>query len=195
VRTDSTDVVALDVELPPTNCLELLQAMRQEGMRAAAILVGESNDRSRDLIARAVELGALDFVQRTECADEEESLRALGRRLVPLGAAAIRRKDVQTILRGAPPSKLAAAPIPVAPGAVRMSVGERSTNDCLVEPRGRVKPAMVLIGASTGGPEALARVIPALLANLRVPVLIAQHLPPHFTQNLAEKLNDSSAWA
>jgi response regulator of citrate/malate metabolism len=45
-RTDSTDLVALDVELAPTNCLEVLQAMRQEGMGVAAILVGESNDRS-----------------------------------------------------------------------------------------------------------------------------------------------------
>jgi two-component system chemotaxis response regulator CheB len=54
---------------------------------------------------------------------------------------------------------------------------------------------MVLIGASTGGTEALARVIPQLPAELELPVLIVQHMPPLFTQNLANSLNARSALA
>jgi two-component system, chemotaxis family, protein-glutamate methylesterase/glutaminase len=193
ILSESPDLVVLDVELPPSDCLDVLRAMRQGGMRAAAILIGEATGRSRELTARALELGALDFVQRTDSADEQESLSDLRERLVPLVAAAVRRKEVQTILRGSPSSKPAGAAIPAVPGSARPTVRERSANDCPMEPRSRLKPAMVLIGVSTGGPEALARLVPALPANLRVPVLIVQHMPPHFTQNLAEKLNESSA--
>ena len=191
ILVESPDLVVLDVELPPSDCLEVLQAMRQGKMRATAILIGDANGRSRDLTAKALELGALDFVERTDGGDEQESLRALRERLVPLVAAAVRRKEVQTILRGSSSAKPAAAMISAAPA--RTAVRERAAGECPAETRCRVKPAMVLIGVSTGGPEALARVIPALPANFRVPILIVQHMPPHFTQNLAEKLNESSA--
>jgi two-component system chemotaxis response regulator CheB len=49
-------------------------------------------------------------------------------------------------------------------------------------------PAMILIGVSTGGPNALARILPALPASLPVPVFIVQHMPPLFTGYLAESL-------
>lgn len=54
----------------------------------------------------------------------------------------------------------------------------------------RIKPKMVLIGSSTGGPAALSTVISQLPANLSVPVVIGQHMPPHFTEALAKRLND-----
>lgn len=59
--------------------------------------------------------------------------------------------------------------------------------------RVRVKPNLVLIGSSTGGPAALSTVIPQLPVNLSVPVVIAQHMPPHFTGALAKRLNDITA--
>jgi two-component system chemotaxis response regulator CheB len=55
-------------------------------------------------------------------------------------------------------------------------------------------PAQVIvIGVSTGGPDALARLIPQLPADLSVPVLIAQHMPPIFTSMLAARLSSKSA--
>jgi two-component system chemotaxis response regulator CheB len=50
-----------------------------------------------------------------------------------------------------------------------------------------------VIGASTGGPEALSRVIPALPANLPVPILLVQHMPPVFTRQFAQRLDRLSA--
>ena len=51
------------------------------------------------------------------------------------------------------------------------------------------KPAVLVIGSSTGGPEALARVLPQLPASLPVPVLLVQHMPPVFTRQFAQRLD------
>jgi two-component system chemotaxis response regulator CheB len=58
---------------------------------------------------------------------------------------------------------------------------------------GTAKPEMILIGVSTGGPNALARLLPALPGDLGVPVLIVQHMPPLFTASLAESLGSRCA--
>jgi two-component system chemotaxis response regulator CheB len=82
-------------------------------------------------------------------------------------------------LTGRPPLPLpgrAAAPAPVAPR--------------VPAPRGpRTAPAVLVIGSSTGGPEALARVLPQLPATLPVPVLLTQHMPPVFTTQFAQRLD------
>jgi two-component system chemotaxis response regulator CheB len=51
------------------------------------------------------------------------------------------------------------------------------------------KPEMVLIGVSTGGPVALAHLLPSIPRNIGVPILIVQHMPPIFTKSLAESLD------
>lgn len=50
-------------------------------------------------------------------------------------------------------------------------------------------PAILAIGASTGGPQALARLLSGLPADFPMPVVIVQHMPPRFTAHLAENLN------
>src|SRR3954452_11237705 len=68
-----------------------------------------------------------------------------------------------------------AAPPPPRPVAPRTGPGK--------------KPAVLVIGSSTGGPEALARVLPQLPAALPVPVLLVQHMPPVFTRQFAQRLD------
>jgi two-component system chemotaxis response regulator CheB len=71
----------------------------------------------------------------------------------------------------------AAAPVPVAPRPPVPRTGPRR------------KPEVLVIGSSTGGPEALARLLPMLPATLPVPVLLVQHMPPVFTRQFAQRLD------
>jgi two-component system chemotaxis response regulator CheB len=73
------------------------------------------------------------------------------------------------------PARTAAPPPPPRPAAPRTGPGK--------------KPAVLVIGSSTGGPEALARVLPQLPASLPVPVLLVQHMPPVFTRQFAQRLD------
>lgn len=204
MRAESPDLVTLDIEMPNMNGLDVLQAMRKEGLKAAAIMVSAASDHARELTMRALQLGALDFIPKPQAGGAEENLEALRQSLAPLVGAAIHRKEVQTILHG--PGKADSRPLPPPVASIPVEeygkrlVSPGSLNGdeiaCCVRPRPRLKrarPAMVLIGVSTGGPDALGRVIPALPGTLRVPVLIVQHMPPLFTETLARTLDSSSA--
>jgi two-component system chemotaxis response regulator CheB len=67
----------------------------------------------------------------------------------------------------------------------------RSVPSTVARPAARVE--VVSIGVSTGGPNALAELLPEIPVDLRVPILIVQHMPPLFTRLLAERLNSKSA--
>jgi two-component system chemotaxis response regulator CheB len=75
-----------------------------------------------------------------------------------------------------------------------MRAGQTSSLPLAARPQGASdhQPAIIAIGTSTGGPNALAAVLPALPADLPVPVAIVQHMPPLFTRMLAERLNAQS---
>jgi two-component system chemotaxis response regulator CheB len=84
-------------------------------------------------------------------------------------------------LTGRPAAPAARAAVPALPRVPAPRTGPRS------------KPAVLVVGSSTGGPEALATVLPHLPASLPVPVLMVQHMPPVFTRQFAQRLDRLSA--
>ncbi|KPP98582.1 MAG: chemotaxis signal relay system protein-glutamate methylesterase CheB [Bacteroidetes bacterium HLUCCA01] len=68
-----------------------------------------------------------------------------------------------------------------------------SSDSVMIRARPAQKPGLLVIGISTGGPNALSELIPALPGDLGIPVLIVQHMPPLFTRSLADSLNKKSA--
>jgi two-component system, chemotaxis family, protein-glutamate methylesterase/glutaminase len=169
VRRLRPDVVILDLMMPR---LDGLQAIR-EIMESAPtpILVLSSHARpGADLTLRALDLGAVDFVSKTEAGtrmDIHELAPLLHAKVLAIAGsrpppAGVRSKPEPVSHRRPPPSLASAVTAPY---------------DLLV------------IGASTGGPRALATLLGGLPADLPAGTLVAQHMPPGFTAALAERLD------
>jgi len=138
---------------------------------------------------RALEKGAFDFITKPDAATPEQGREALRRELAVRVRAVAHRLEVRSILRGK------SSPAPSETSATNLS-GERALGASslggvamrmqrLSNPE---KPDMVLIGVSTGGPVALAKLLPAIPKDIGVPILIVQHMPPIFTKALADSL-------
>lgn len=177
------DIVTLDIEMPEVNGLEVLDALQRLRDKPEVIVVSGVAQKYRNMTMRALQLGALEFIAKPDCQHREQRIADLREQLIPVLDAAVRR------LRRRAQSR----PETAAPARSRSS---QQLDDVTARMQkigtGRLRPAVALIGVSTGGPIALARLIPRLPANFRVPVLVVQHMPPLFTANLAEHLNAQS---
>lgn len=174
------DLVLLDVEMPVMGGLETLTAIRQRYPDTGVIMVSGVNQNAANITIRALQQGALEFIPKPESSNPADSRQALVDQL----GQHIEAFRAGTRHSSAAPATAVAAPVarPVVPTITQPPAGNRTT-----------RVDVVAIGVSTGGPNALARVIPQLPADLGVPIVLVQHMPPLFTQSLASSLNAQSA--
>jgi two-component system chemotaxis response regulator CheB len=146
----------------------------------------------------ALAAGATDYVTKpSNVGSVSESIAAVREQLVPkIHALAGRPSSTGTALRPGPPAgRLGAAPPRpglLAPGSARIGAPPSAPPARAVRRGGAPGRVDILaIGSSTGGPDALTKVLTALPADLPVPVVITQHMPPVFTKMFAERLDRS----
>src|SRR5215469_7348051 len=161
------DVVTLDIEMPEMDGLETLREIRKRFPRLRTIMVSTLTTRGATATFEALSLGADDYVAKASGAGSmEKSLVNLREELLP-------KIKQFFVFPNQPPVK----PVLMSP---RSPV-----------PRG-IRPRVLGIGVSTGGPQALATLIPKIPADFPIPILIVQHMPAMFTRLLAERLNSVS---
>ncbi|HLI63692.1 MAG TPA: chemotaxis response regulator protein-glutamate methylesterase [Terriglobales bacterium] len=182
------DLVTLDIEMPGLNGIEVMEALRQAGLEVKVLVVSSLTISGGKLTLQALENGAFDFITKPADPNPEENFRCLCRELAPRLRALGHRLEIRKILRADGTSRLWQASREPHPAA-----RETATNSGVTLPRSR--PELVVIGVSTGGPNALATIFSALPGDLGVPLLIVQHMPPIFTQLLATNLSAHSALA
>jgi len=182
IRSLKPDLITLDIEMPEMDGIEVLENLQVSSTDIGIIMLSTLTRAGGDLTMRALELGAFDFVTKPESGGMAENQRKLKTAIAPMIRAFARKREIRQILKG----KAGTAPSPPA-GIVpiRRTAGPAS--------RRTRKSEIVAIGISTGGPNALAQMMPGLPADLRVPVLIVQHMPPVFTQSLAKSLDGKCA--
>ncbi|MEN0111935.1 MAG: chemotaxis-specific protein-glutamate methyltransferase CheB, partial [Planctomycetota bacterium] len=150
-----------------------------QGIDVAAIMVSAFTARGAKATTEALSLGAFDFILKPTTNSLDESILQLRRDLLPkLRAAKLRRP-----LRAASKANTAKAN-PPGPARPKPPAPQRR--------KPLLKPDVVAIGVSTGGPQALGKVIPQLPADFPTPIVIVQHMPPMFTKSLAEDLDRKS---
>ncbi len=184
------DLITLDMEMPGMSGLDVLGALGAEGLETNIIVVSALTLRGGNLTLRALAKGAFDYITKPEghgVAENREQLRA---QLTLRVRALAQKLEVRNILRGCTQNGAnQVQPQPKLPA--------RRTEECVeavpvVQAATWSKPQIVLIGVSTGGPNALQRLFSRLPGNLGVPVVVVQHMPPIFTQTLAESLTSNT---
>jgi len=183
------DILILDIEMPGMNGIQVLEAIKNQSLDAGVIMLSALTVKGGDLTIKALELGAFDFITKPSGTSIEESRSRISEALAPMLSAYRRQREIQLILKrkpapthtpqGSRPQDHAAGPMPATQTMRRIAKNIRSE--------------MVLIGISTGGPNALAEMLPKLPGDINVPLLIVQHMPPTFTQSLAKSLDAKCA--
>jgi len=171
------DVVTLDIEMPEMDGLATLAELRPRWPRLSVIMFSTLTARGAEATLEALSLGASDYVTKpTGLHNATEAMASVQAELLPRIKALHGRRRLSLLSAPATPVPAATAPVtappvrpPARPGNARIDV--------------------VAIGVSTGGPNALADLLPALPATLSVPVVIVQHMPPVFTRMLANRLD------
>jgi two-component system chemotaxis response regulator CheB len=170
------DALTLDLTMPGLGGIDVLRALRRPGRRPLPVVVVSAFSPAHG--ARAVEAlaeGAFELVTKPNGGDGD--VDAFEQSLLSKVRAAIELRGRQ--------AAVAAAQGPVMP--VSPSVADRAPR-----PRRRGLTRVLLIATSTGGPRALAELVPQLPSPLGVGTLIVQHMPAGFTSSLAARLDRAS---
>lgn len=160
------DVVMLDVEMPEMNGIEAVALIRAAWPKLPVLMCSSMTERGADITLRALAAGASDYVAKPS------TFGAGGK-----GGDDFRQQLVSKlrVLGGRD-----AVPVHLSRPAARPA------------PWARTRVSALCIGSSTGGPNALTSIFAKLPADLPVPILMVQHMPPLFTRLLADRLSASS---
>ena len=174
------DVITLDLEMPEMDGLTLLDELRKQHSRLPVVVFSTLTERGAKAALDALSRGASDYVCKpTGSRSVQATLERIRAELIPKLHGLVRRDRIA--VGSAVKAQMSS------PAAAAKGIGGRVAN----APPERVD--IVLIGVSTGGPSALADVIPHLPRELPVPILVVQHMPPVFTQVLAQRLAGTSS--
>ena len=161
------DVVTLDVEMPGKDGIQVLREIKASQQLARVIMVSRHTAAGAQVTTDALMEGAFDFVLKPSGSSVDENRREI-------------RDALGSILAAVRESYLDSVDGPVAENAIERTGTLSESARC----------DLVLIGSSTGGPDALRQILPALPASFRSPVLVVQHMPAKYTASMARRLNE-----
>jgi two-component system chemotaxis response regulator CheB len=166
------DIVLLDIEMPEMDGLETVRALRKIDARIPIVMFSTLTERGASITLEALASGATDYVTQPSSVHSASAVEAITHGLISKIHALC---HLPTAVNGLLPAN---SPVIAPPGS---------------RPQRLLAPAkIVVIGVSTGGPDALAQILPRLPAHFPVPLLIAQHMPAVFTSMLATRLSSKS---
>jgi len=187
------DIIVLDLEMPEMNGIEFLKERKKRNIEVPVVILSSIASKGAEITMEALSLGASDFIQKPSGSISEDIhvvKDIIVEKLLGYGGA-YRRKRGKKVLAPSEytpktPSaknsdiaihfKLAAA-VPVAPAAPPTPVRKPSTTE------------IIAIGISTGGPDALRVVFQKIDADLKIPIVVVQHMPAGFTSEFAKSLD------
>jgi two-component system chemotaxis response regulator CheB len=182
------DVIILDLEMPEMNGIEFLKERKKQGITIPVVILSSIAARGAEITMEALALGASDFIQKPSGSVSEDihTVRdTLVGMLLGYGGQYRRTQGKKLLSPLEYPKKegikdlpkMSGAPVPPEPAALPAQIRKPG------------KTEIIAIGISTGGPDALRTVFAKLDADLAVPILVVQHMPPGFTNEFAKSLD------
>ncbi|MGK5679463.1 protein-glutamate methylesterase/protein-glutamine glutaminase [Actinoplanes sp. URMC 104] len=205
------DVITMDIEMPQMDGITAVRELRKRHKHTPVIMFSTLSAAGATATLEALAAGATDYVTKpSNVGSIDESIKAVRTELVPKIHALAGRRRPGAAPSG-PPARPGAAAAPTRPGtrpgaapapagvspagAARPGAAPSGPAAGRAAPRktapgGRIE--ILAIGSSTGGPDALTKVLQGLPADFPVPIVITQHMPPVFTRMFAERLDRST---
>lgn len=182
LEKDACDLIILDLEMPEMNGLQFLAELRIRNFRQRVIVFAASTSEGAGQVLDALNAGAVDFIAKpTGVSSLDEALGGIRRDLLP--------KIIQFKKRhftGGIEQKPAKGSQDADRASLATTRPQGAYASLLLE---TFKPRVVVIGSSTGGPNALEILFSSLKGrSVCVPILVTQHMPPLFTEALAKRL-------
>ena len=183
INRKSPDVITLDIEMPKLDGMETLKELKRININLPVIMLSSISKTGTELTMECLDQGAFDFIPKPSGAISLD-INKLKDELVEKIRLAFMQSNNKDI--------------PIVEKRLRTNTQKITTrigNEVVITSnKMSVSHTIeaVVIGASTGGPKALYKVITALPANIGVPVFVVQHMPTGFTKAFADRLNLNS---
>ena len=176
------DLLVLDYEMPEMDGLETLVEVRKHYPGIRVVIFSSYTRHGAKVTLDALWFGADDYVTKARADNLAAATDLVRTQLVPKIKALCSKGTASPATEAASGPRAWQEPAPpvVAPRAATKGTASRGT--------------VLAIGASTGGPKALARFIEKIPPDFSAPILIVQHMPPLFTKYLAERLATRAPW-
>lgn len=167
------DIILLDLEMPEMNGIAFLQERRRRNIDIPVVVFSSIASEGAKVTMECLSLGACDFITKPG-ATQSTDLQELGDQLKEILTAYGRKRNFPAPAVTRAPVKVQTAP-----------VAEQPKKTAVLTDRIDI----IAIGISTGGPNALRKVFSEINGDLKIPILVVQHMPPGFTREFAESLN------
>ncbi|MER2607076.1 MAG: chemotaxis response regulator protein-glutamate methylesterase [Siculibacillus sp.] len=197
VTRSNPDVVVLDVEMPEMDGLTALPLLLQKKPNLVVVMASTLTRRNAEVSLKCLSLGAADYIPKPESnsgvTTSADFRNEVIQKIKTLGQRVLLRAGRQMPARAFTASPSTPAPTPAAPARPTAMPTMRGTPAPSLRPWSSLQPKVLLIGSSTGGPQALTRLFAEIgPAIVNVPVLVTQHMPATFTAILAEHITKAA---
>jgi two-component system, chemotaxis family, protein-glutamate methylesterase/glutaminase len=187
------EVIVLDLEMPEMNGIEFLKERRRRGIDIPVIVLSSIATRGAQVTMEALALGASDFILKPS-GSVSPDVHLIADQLLELvkslGAEHRIRHGRPAERPASSGSSAAAASVEAAPREQTAPGSEPVVPPVIVRPPGPAGPIeLVVVGISTGGPNALRKVFALIDGTLPCPIVVVQHMPPGFTTEFARSLD------
>lgn len=179
VARSAPDIILLDIEMPVMDGLQALPLLLKARPGVRVLMVSTLTQRNAEISFKALSLGALDYLPKPDSNREITTSLDFRREVI---------RKIKSLGRARMP-RFAREETGPAPFGADLGETRKRLVAFRLRPFSLVPPRIIAIGSSTGGPLVLTSLLAALSPSLaRVPVVVAQHMPPMFTAILAERL-------